>query len=502
MIFPTTNKFLLSTEFYPASSYLIDFKNKILYKVYKVIQKENFNKMDEIVKTFSDAIIIFKTYNYYSDIFSHRIRQIVFKEFSDINFSSLSQEEIENKISGALFKKYKEYDEVYKNFSQEINMRSKNQRVGRTIYILLPLKLYTSSEKEMQEFITLKNKMQADEQRFIKTIDKSDLRGYNLFYSKQIDAYKKLEKIANSTFIAPSTEINSAFVANDEKQIETLNSLSTLERDGGISPLDKEEIDGLLNSFFYDSIYVSGNRYYSIFSMFNEQLRNLKNGDDFYKIMKILFKQYQMTIKINNSILKSFNNNSLLFFMSGMKNLIDKEYNIISAINEINSDITVIIKISEIKKSYILDFLNKRLSEKILQMENLQKKEEEMYESSMVSIEKLQLEISHYKNLITRIGDEREKVYSISSYVMQFLLNQFSPTNLYNVMGINGVDIKQLSPELSEYNRLFDISRDKTSFFIHTTPLLHYLNIHAPLKNSIIIDEKDAEKIKRFSERW
>ena len=125
-----------------------------------------------------------------------------------------------------------------------------------------------------------------------------------------------------------------------------------------------------------------------------------------------------------------------------------------------------------------------------------------MYESSMVSIEKLQLEISHYKNLITRIGDEREKVYSISSYVMQFLLNQFSPTNLYNVMGINGVDIKQLSPELSEYNRLFDISRDKTSFFIHTTPLLHYLNIHAPLKNSIIIDEKDAEKIKRFSERW
>ncbi len=129
-------------------------------------------------------------------------------------------------------------------------------------------------------------------------------------------------------------------------------------------------------------------------------------------------------------------------------------------------------------------------------MENLQKKEEEMYESSISSIERLQMEINHYKNLITRIGDEREKVYVISSYILQFLINQYSTTNLYNVMGLNGFDIKQLNPEIAEYNQLLNIVRDKTVFYIHTTPLLHYLNIYVPFKNSIIIDEKDAEKMK------
>ena len=499
MIFPITNKFLLSNEFYPSSSYLIDFKNKALYKVYKVTQKENFNKLSDILKSFTDVIIIFKTYNYYADLFSNRIRQILFKEFADINFSSLSQEEIENKISGPLFKKYREYDEIYKNFGQEISMRSKNQHPGRVIYVLLPLKLYSNDEKKMQEFIALKSKMSVDEQKFMKTIDKTNLQLYNTYYSRQLDQYKNLEKMANANFINPSTEINSKFVIGDERQISLLNTLSTLEREGNLLPVDKEEIDGLLNSFFYDSVYVSGNRYYNIFSMFNEQLKNLKNGEDFYKLMKVIFKQYSTTIKVNNSVLKSFNNYNLLFFVSGMKNLIDKDYNLITVIDEVNSDISVVIKLSEIKKNYIANFLNKRLSEKILQMESLQKKEEEMYDSSINPIERLQMEIDHYKGLITRIGDEREKVYSISAYVLQFLMNQFSTTNLYNMMALGGLDIKQLNPDQMEYSNLLNITHDKTAFYIHTTPLLHYLNVYKPLKNSIIIDEKDAERIKHTS---
>lgn len=499
MIFRITNNFLLSNGFYPSSGYLIDFKNKTLYKVYKVIQKENFNKISDILKSFNDAIIVLKTYNYYAEIFSNRIRQIIFKEFSDIEFSSLSQEDIESKISGPLFKKYKEYDEIYKNFGQEINMRSKNLQPGRVIYALLPLSLNAPDEKKLQEFLSLKNKIFADELKFIKTIDKSNLNDYSIFYTKEIDQYKIMEKMANDLFIKPSVDIKTDFVSKNEKQVESLNTLLTLEREGALLPIDKEELDGLLNSFFYDSIYISGNRYYNIFSMFNEQLKNLKNGESFYKLMKILFKQYSLAMKINNSALKSFNNYNLLFFVSGMKNLVDKDYNLIKILDGVNADISVIIKLSEIKKSYILNFLNKRLSEKILQMENMQKKEEEMYESSISSIERLQMEITHYKNLITRIGDEREKVYSISSYVLQFLMNQFSTTNLYNTMELNGLDIKQLNPEAPEYNKLFDIRRDKTAFYIHTTPLLHYLNINAHLNNSIIIDQSDDEKMKRLS---
>lgn len=499
MIFPITDKFLLSNNYYPSSSYLIDFKNKILYKVYKVIQKENFNKLSDIIKTFNDVIIIFKTYNYYSEIFPNRIRQIIFKEFADINFTSLTQEELEIKLSGQLFKKYKDYDEIYKNFGQELSMRSKNQHPGRMIYILLPLKLYMPDEKKMQEFTLLRSKIRTDEQKFIKTIDNSKLQEYNTYYSSQIEQYKNLEKLASNLFIKPATEINSSFVINDEKQIELLNGLSKLEKEGNLYQIDKEELDGLLNSFFYDSIYISGNRYYNIFNMFNEQLKNLKNGDDFYKLMKILFKQYMITTKVNNSILKSFNSYNLLYFISSMKNLIEKDYNIFKSFDGINSDIDIVIKLSEIKKSYILNFLNKRLSEKILQMENLQKKEEEIHESSVNSIEKSQMEINHYKNLITRIGDERERVFSISGYVLQFLMNQFSSTNLYNTMALNGFDIKQLNPEVNEYNILFDISHDKTAFYIHTTPLLHYLNFYIPLINSIIIDENDIKRMKRIS---
>ncbi len=66
-------------------------------------------------------------------------------------------------------------------------------------------------------------------------------------------------------------------------------------------------------------------------------------------------------------------------------------------------------------------------------------------------------------------------------------------------MGINGIDVKQLNPTQQEYNQLFDITHDKTAFYIHTTPLLHYLNVQTPFKNSIIIDEKDAEMMKRMS---
>jgi hypothetical protein len=227
----------------------------------------------------------------------------------------------------------------------------------------------------------------------------------------------------------------------------------------------------------------------------------MNEGEKFFTLMKILYKQYNTSVKINNSILKTFNKYNLLFFASSLRNLVDKDYNLLKTLDGINADIDVIIKLTGVKKDFVLNFIKKRLSEKILQMENLQNKEEEMYEASISSIETLQMEINHYRTLITRIGDEREKVYGISMYVLQSLLNQYAPLNLYEMFGRNGIDLKQLNPEFSEYGILFDITRDKTISYIHTTPLLHYLNFSQPLTNSIIRNEDDAEKIKRMAGR-
>jgi len=501
MIMPITNRFLLGNYLYPSSNYIIDTKNNILYKVYKVVQKENLNKLGEILQHFGDMILIFKTYNYYSEIFTNRIRQLIFKEFADIDFSTLTHEELEAKISGPLFEKYKKYDEIFKKFEQEINMRSKNLQPGRLIYLLIPIKLYVSDPKKVQDFVSLKNSIIANDQKMLKTINTMTFQAFNTYYTNQINNYKAIEKMATNLFIKPSTDINSTFIKSDSKQIEQLNAMLDIETGGNVIPVDKEEIDGLLNSFFYDSVYVSGSRFYNIFTLFTEQLKNMNDSEQFFTLMKILYNQYNTTVKINNSILKSFNKYNLLFFASSLRNLVDKDYNLLKVLDGINADIDVVIKLTAVKKDSVLNFLKKRLSEKILQMENLQKKEEELYEASLSSIEALQMEINHYRNLITRIGDEREKVYGISLYVLQSLLNQFVPLNLYDLFGRNGIDLKQLNPEANEYNILFDIARDKTISYIHTTPLLHYLNFYQPLTNSIIINEQDAERIKRMAGR-
>jgi len=102
----------------------------------------------------------------------------------------------------------------------------------------------------------------------------------------------------------------------------------------------------------------------------------------------------------------------LLFFLFNTKNIVDKNYNLISAFDSINEDISVIFKVSEIKKEFVLSkIIDREIAKKTLQIENLQKKEEELFEATRYAVDMIKTEIEHYKTLKTRIGDKREKTF-------------------------------------------------------------------------------------------
>jgi len=495
-----TIDYLFGSNMFVSGNNLLDFKNRIIYKVYKIQSKDNFNKIDFVLSNFPNFMIIFKTYNYSSDMLSYKVRSLIFKEFADIDFSKMEQEELEKKISSALYTKYKEYDEIFTRLNQEVEMRTKNQRPGRTIYILLPIKMIINDEKSIQEVNELIKTYSQNELTFIKQIDKTSLSDYNSFYEKQIAKYKEIRKFINNNFINPSTNIS---IVKDQDQVKSLENITIFEKEGSCIQTDDEETDGLFNSFFYDSVCISGNRYYDIFTLFNEQLKNLKDSEKYYKLMKLVFKFYNIRLKISDSILKTFNKNLLLFFLFNTRNIVDKNYNIIKVIDNLNEDISVIFKVSEIKKEFVLaNIIDKEIAKKTLQIENLQKKEEELFEVNRYNIDMIKSEIEHYKTLKTRIGDKREKTFLVSSYIIQNVLNQYKINNLYDEMNMNSISIKQLNPIPNEYLEIFDIKRDKAGLITHTTNLLHYLNIYTPLKNSIIVNKEDMDLIKRFSSRY
>jgi len=339
-----------------------------------------------------------------------------------------------------------------------------------------------------------------NEFNFIKGIDKTSLSDYNSFYEKQISKYKEIRKIINDNFINPSTNITSI---KDPDQLKLLENIAVFEKEGNSVQIDEEETDGLFNSFFYDSVYISGNRYYDIFTLFNEQLKNLKDGEKYYKIMKLVYKFYDIRLKIADSILKTFNKNLLLFFLLNSRNMVDKNYNIVNTFDDINEDISVVFKVSEIKKEFVLsNIVDKEIAKKTLQIENLQKKEEELFEASRYTVDMIKSEIEHYKTLKTRIGDKREKTFIVSSYIIQNILNQYRINNLYDEMNMNSISAKQLNPDPAEYLEILDIKRDKAGIITHTTNLLHYLNVYYPLKNNIIVNNDDMNMIKRFSSRY
>jgi len=500
MIHKITNDYFLGSNMFVSGNNLLDFKNRLIYKIYKIQSKENFTKLDFISANFSNFIVLLKTYNYSSDMLSYRIRSLVFKEFADIDFSKMEEEELEKKISSALYTKYKEYDEIFTRLNQEIEMRTKNQRPGRSIYLFLPIKMIIKDEKSIQNVNNLIQAYFQNESNFIKGIDKTSLKDYNAFYENQITKYREIRRFLNDNFINPSTNITAI---KDQEQLKMLENIAVFEKEGNAVPIDEEEADGLFNSFAYDSVCISGNRYYDIFTLFNEQLKNLKDGEQYYKIIKIVYKFYNIRLKIADSILKTFNKNLLLFFLFNSKNIVDKNYNIINTFDNINEDISVIFKVSEIKKDFVLsNIIDKEIAKKTLQIENLQKKEEELFEATSYTVDLLKAEIEHYKTLKTRIGDQREKTFLISSYIIQNILNQYRINNLYDEMNMNSISIKQLNPDPKEYLEIFDIKRDKAGIITHTTNLLHYLNFYQTLKNSIIVNNDDMAMIKRFSSRY
>jgi len=500
VIHKITSDYLFGSNMFVSGNNLLDFKNRMIYRIYKINSKDNFNKLDFISSNFSNFIAILKTYNYSSDMMSYRIRSLVFKEFADIDFSKMEEEELEKKISSALYTKYKEYDEIFTRLNQEIEMRTKNQRPGRSIYIFLPIKMMIKDDKSIQSLNDMIKSYFQNELNFIKGIDKTSLSDYNSFYEKQISKYKEIRKFINDNFINPSTNITAI---KDPDQLKMLENIAVFEKEGNSVQIDEEEADGLFNSFFYDSVCISGNRYYDIFTLFNEQLKNLKDGEKFYKIIKIVYKFYNIRLKIADSILKTFNKNLLLFFLFNSRNIVDKDYNIINTFDNINEDISVIFKVSEIKKEFVLsNIVDKEIAKKTLQIENLQKKEEELFEASRYTVDMIKSEIEHYKTLKTRIGDKREKTFIVSTYIIQNILNQYRINNLYDEMNMNSISAKQLNPDPAEYLEIFDIKRDKAGIITHTTNLLHYLNVYYPLKNSIIVNNDDSNMIKRFGSRY
>ncbi len=502
MINQNSENFIFGKNFAISNDYLIDFNNKLIYKTYKIIQEEVSNKTSNLFEDLSGIIFVIKTQNYMSKVFAPMHKNFVMKEFQKEDYLSKTEEEIEQK-SKTIYDKFKKYDSLYNDFSDELSQILGQLSPKRTIYALIPLKIAMGKDKIDQVFSKYskeKEKYEKESDQLKKEIDKISFNNYieRIYELKKINA--DVEKYLFTTIIEPSLDIydkqekNEMQIASDNKNI-----IMKLENSANLFPLSgTEEVSGLFDSLLYNTVYF-GDKYMTILDIYNELIAPSKNGNKYFDIIKPLFKNFN-SLEINNSmVIVSSASNEQIYFTSGIKTITNSSENFISYIDEISGNFDSIIKMQVVDKNKIIEQIDNKIKIGRLKLNTISSKEEESPRLLEEYREEIKDNENYYINLKNKLLDKNEKIYAISNYFIDHLLLKNQVTDFENEIKKANIEVKTLPPLKNETTKIFDISYDISGFFTHSKPLIHLFNAYQIFKNNQIITLEDNEQMKKLN---
>ncbi|MEM3859629.1 MAG: hypothetical protein QW478_09545, partial [Candidatus Micrarchaeaceae archaeon] len=158
----------------------------------------------------------------------------------------------------------------------------------------------------------------------------------------------------------------------------------------------------------------------------------------------------------------------------------------------------MVIKIQEVEKSQIIDYIDDAIKAAKLKITTVISREKESNIVLDTTRSQLKDQINYYTSLKNKILDVNEKVYAVSSYLLKRLILKNQESLLSERMKIIGFDARQIIPTKENIQLLFDTKHDISGFFIHTRPLIHFLNPFYNFKNIEIINDEDKEMIENI----
>ena len=500
MLMEITERNLMQNSYAVVDDILIDFKNKLIYKVYKLNTGEEANYMKNVFDICEGGQFIFKTQNYMAKIFNENYSSFIFKQYENEDFLSKTQEELSRR-SKVIYKDFEELEELYKDFANEIKQRLISLTSKRVVYFLLPLKIAVNEKTVNQVW----NKHIKDKDNYFKKYDKFaqkiEKMKFNDYNYKMADFKKEEEEIDRNLLIKiinPTIDIETAEAvkeANSEITSKNVKTITDFETD--VKPMilkGSGEVNGVFDSFFYDEVFL-GDKYYNILNFYNDQIASLKSGEKYFKIIQKIIKNFNYMQIYNNRILITSSVNNMFYFLASAKSIINQNENLFQQIDEISDNFDFVLKFEKVDKNQIISYIDENINANKLKTTTIVNKEREsreVLESTRLTIRKQQ---DYYISLKNKILDENENVYSISGYFFKKLILKNQETTIQDLIKMKGIDIRQTVPDKKDLRLVLDLKNDLYGFFIHTRPALHYLNGFKNLKNIDIINDNDKERM-------
>lgn len=489
-----TEKLLFQSKFAIVDDTLIDFNSGLLYKVYKLPTGEELNRMPELLSVSDGGIIIIKTQNYMTKIFNENYSSFIFKQFENEDFLSKTQEEL-TKRSKAIYGNFKELEDLYKEFSGEIKQRISSLTPKRVAYFLFPIKIVINQKKIddiKNKYFKEKNEYFKKYDKFIQGIDKIDFKTYLVKMEEFKKQNQDIEKMLLYQIILPSIELENA-EAFGVIDLATKNVKKINDFEKAINPIilkETGEASGVFDSFFYDEVFL-GDKYYNILTFFNEQISALKYGEKYFNIIKKIVKLFNHFEIYNNRILLSSGTNNMLYFVASTKNIVGSNENMINLIDEVSDNFDFIIKFQKVDKTQIVSYIDEAINSSKLKLTTIINKERESNEVLESTRKGIKDQQDYYISLKNKILDINENVYAVSGYFLKKLLLKNQESILQDMIKMKGLDIRQTVPSKKELEMILDMKTDLYGFFIHTRPMIHYINPFKNFKNISIINNQD-----------
>jgi hypothetical protein len=502
--------FLFGSNFAITDDTLVDFKSNIFYKGYKITQEEALNKMPVLFKNIQGIIIVVKTQNYLAEIFAPLHKNFVMKEFQTQDYLSKTEEEIETS-SNKIYNKFKKYDALYNDFSEELKQVTNHIKPKKVVYVFVPLKigLKPNKIKEVQlKYKKEKEKYFKEYNDMTKGIEKLSFLEYNKRIQELKIKNNDISKYLYENIILPSLDIYNT--QTDEEQnitAQNKNTIMQLETEAKLYTLTgTDEITGLFNSFLYESIYF-GDKYMTMVDVYNELIAPGRNGEKYFDIIKPLIKNFDYVEISNNSTIVSSVSKSQIYFVAGTKTMTNYNENFMKYIDDLSGNFDIILKIQEINKDELISYIDNKIKIGRLKLSTIISKEEESPRLLEAYREEIKNNEDYYLKIKNKLLDNAEKAYSVGEYAINHLIFKNQLTEFVNDAKKANLEIRLLPPSKKETLKLFDLSYDTSGFFIHSKPLFHIYNVYQIFKNVNIITTDDNSQISKMKElsktnRW
>lgn len=501
MLYQNTQKFLINENFAVTDDAIIDFKNKVFYKCYKVMQEEAINKMPSLLKNIKGLYVFIKTQNYNAAAFPALHKTLIMKEFQKEDYTQMTEEEIQTK-AGKLFEKLKNYEELYNELADDINQITVNLVPKRTMYVFIPMKLNVNSSFLNEEQKKYNKNMAAINAKYaslLKSINKLQYKEYIDFVVEVNKMYSLAVKRLYETLIIPSITITSEKGGTDESYNNNSIMLQIENEASLFSLTGMNEIEGLINSIYYESLFF-GDKYMTFLDVYNNILLTGKSGEKYFEIMKPLMLNFNSIDASNPITLVSSASKTQTYFVSGIKTIVSITDSFINDIDQISGNFDTLLKFQQINKEPIISIINDKIKSTKLKIESVVAKEEEAPEVLFGQREALKNDNDYFVELKNKLLDANEKLYAVSGYFFNHLLLKNQMTEFMNNTKRINIEIKVLPAQMNILSRLFDINYNISGFYVHTTPLLSSFNIYQNFKNNQIITSGDTKQIETMKE--